>query len=265
MYPFINIFETQIHMTWLGIIIAGIVFLFSLKRYATYYGLDWKSFRLQVPLYLIIIYFFSQYMWYLIEDFVVFPLNWSQLLAYISPEGYTFHLVGILIASAGIALHFFSNQVTDPQKQVRRIDAWFLSAMLACIPLGFFLLLGDNFIWQAVDGGMYITPFHPDSRVVAYGKVMPLGIYLSLFALILFLATKIIRIKKTQLKWYGIVWWIIFLLWLCLLILFQEYPRHLVFWFLWKTRDIKNIILIWAAWWLLRSYRKIYSSFVHLQ
>jgi len=258
MYPFIDIFGTQIHMTGVWIIVFVLTFLRWTKKYATNHGLDRWLFWKNIPLYLIVIYFLSQYLRYLIGDFVIFPLSRNQLLAYISPADYTFHMVWLVIWCAFAVMHFLP-QVEDKERQIARIDTRFLSFMLACIPLWVFLLLWDNFIWNPSDTSLGIAAFHPESRVAAYDTVLPLGIYLSLLALSMFLVTKILRVKKPNLTGYWFAGWVIFLVLFCLLILFQEYTRHLVVWFV-KTRDIKNYTLLLAAWHIWRTYKKNYSS-----
>lgn len=258
MYPFIDIFGTQIHMTGIWIIVFVLTFLRWTRKYAKNYGLDRWLFWKNIPLYLIVIYFLSQYLRYLIEDFIVFPLSRNQLLSYISPAGYTFHLVWLVIWCAFAVMHFLP-QVEDKQRQVARVDTRFLSFMLACIPLGIFLLLWDNFIGNPSDSSLSIAAFHPESKVATYDTVLPIGIYLSLIALVMFLATKILRVKKPRLTGFGFAWWTIFLILFCLLILFQEYPRHLVI-SLVKTRDIKNYILLLGAWYIWRMYKTQFSS-----
>ncbi len=263
MYPFLDIFGTQLHMTGIGIIICILTFLRATKRYARFYDIDRSEFGKRVPAYLIVIYFVSQYVWYLIGDFVIIPSTRHQLLSYISPADYTFHLVGIVIAIWWCVRHFLSS-IADPHTHVRWIDTRFLSMMRACIPLGFFLLLWDNFIWEPSDGYLSISAFHPESNVARYDTVMPLGLYLSCIALVLLLITKILRARRPQMRGYGFVWWVVFLCMVCLLILFQAYPRHLVFSLI-KTRDIKNIALLWAVWVIVWKYFRVYHFYTNLR
>jgi len=263
MYPFLDIFGIQLHMTGIGIIVFVLVFLWASRRYARHYELNRTGFWTYLPIYAIFIYFVSQYTWYLIGDFVIFPTSWYQLLSYISPAWYTFHLVGIVIALWLCVRHFFS-VVTDPHKQVRWIDTWFLSMMRACIPLGLFLLLGDNFIGQPSEANIVVSSFHPDSNMARYDTVIPLGMYLSLISLLLLMITKILRVKKPNIRWYGIIWWIVFLLLACLLLLFQVYPRHLVALFV-KTRDIKNYTLLAAVLVIVRKYIREYHFYTQLK
>ncbi len=263
MYPFINALGTEIHMTWVWILLFVIVFLFRSKNYILQFKEDWAPFAALVPMYLVIIYLASSYSWYLIEEFVVIPTSLTQLMAYISPYEYKFHLIWLIGSCARCVWHFFG-QIRDPNIQLKWIDAWFLWAMWACIPLWIFLLLWDTFIWQPTDSGIYVSAFHPDSKLATYGKVIPLWLYLSFLALILLLWTKIMRHNNSQLRWYGVIWRITFLIIFCFLILFQEYARRLVFKLLGKTRDIRNIILLLSAGYLVWKYKYKYEFYSNL-
>ncbi|MDP2670816.1 MAG: hypothetical protein Q8O99_08250 [bacterium] len=55
----------------------------------------------------------------------------------------------------------------------------FEAIMLACIPLGIFLLFGDHFIGKPIETGIYVSAIDPASKVAAYDTVIPLGIYLA--------------------------------------------------------------------------------------
>ena len=263
MYPFINAFGTELHMTWIWIVIFILVFLRRTKKYITTFQGDRSLFSKLFPLYLLVLYLVSSYTRYAIEEFVFFPTSITQILAYISPFEYKFHLIWLIIWCARCIWHFF-RQVRDTNMQLKWIDARFLWAMRACIPLGIFLLLWDTFIGQPTDGSIFVSAFHPESNVASFDKVIPLWLYLSFVALLLLIWTKILRYKKAQLRWYGLIGWIVFLLMFCFLILFQEYARRLVFKLLGKTRDIRNIVLLCTSWYLIRKYKHTYEFFAQL-
>jgi len=264
MYPFINALWTQFHMTWIGIIIFLAVFLRRTKLKITKFQGDRSVFWKHVPMYVVIIYLASSYARYLIEELVIIPTSLNQIMAYISPYEYKFHLVWLIWGIGRCVWHFFQH-VQDTNMQLKWIDSRFLAAMWWCIPLGIFLLLGDTFIGQPADSGIFVSAFHPDSKLATYDTVIPLGLYLSLLWLLLLFGTKILRYNKTQLRWYGLVWWILFLVLFSFLILFQEYARHIVFKVFDKTRDIRNIVLLASAWFIYWKYRTKYSFFSQLQ
>lgn len=261
MYPFLDIFWTQIHMTWVGVICFLLVFLVVTKYQAKRSWLDRKLFWSYVPYYLLVIYFVSSYMWYAIEEFIFFPLSLRQIMLYISPYEYTFHLVWIVISVALCVSHFFGI-VKDKYKQVSWVDTRFYAAMLAFFPLGIFLLLGDNFVWIPQSWGISVSTFHPESKWVAYDSVIPLWLYLSLIALVSLWCKKMRTLRYPQSTGWGFIWWSGFLFFLSILLLFQEYPRHLVVSFLGATWDIKNYVLLIAMWAMMWLYRTIYVFFV---
>ncbi len=264
MYPFIDILGTQIHMTWIGILVFLFVFLIRTKRYIKQFDENRHMFRIKIPLYIIVMYLVSSYARYLIEEFVVFPMSLRQFMAYLSPFEYKFHLIGLTGAIWWCVWDFFKG-IQDTNTQLKWIDAWFLAAMRACIPLGIFLLLWDTFIGQPTDWSIFVSSFHPDSKLATYNKVIPLSLAISLVSLVLLLITKILRLQKPQIRWYGLIWWIVFLITLCIIILFQEYTRHLVVKFLGKTRDINNYMLIGAAIFLIWKYKTKYAFFSNLK
>ena len=264
MYPFIDILGTQIHMTWIGILVFLFVFLIRTRRYIKQFDENRSSFWVKVPLYILVIYFVSSYAWFLIEEFIVFPMSLRQFMAYISPFEYKFHLVGIIWAIGWCVRDFFK-WIQDTNVQLKRIDAWFLAAMWACVPLGIFLLLGDTFIGQPTDWSIFVSSFHPDSKLATYNKVIPLALAISLVSLVFLLITKILRLKKPQIRWYWLIGWILFLIAVCIIILFQEYTRHLVVKFLWKTRDLNNYVLLVSAGFLIRKYKTKYAFFSNLK
>lgn len=264
MFPFINAFGTQLHMTWIGVVIFLVVFLWRTKKYITKFGGDWSLFWKQFPTYIAIIYLFSSYVRYAIEEFSFIPTSLEQFMAYISPFEYEFHLIGMILSIGRCVWHFFQ-KVRDTNMQLKWIDAWFMGAMRGVLFLGIFLLLGDTFIGQPTDGSIFVSAFQPESKVANFDKVIPLGLYLSFTALILLTGTKILRHNKTQLRGYGLIGWIVFLLIFCLLILYQEYARRLVFKLLGKTWDMRNIALLLSAWWMYRKYKSKYEFFSQLK
>lgn len=260
MYPFLDVLWTQIHMTWLWIIIFVVVFLRWIRSYGKQLWVETKAFLKFVPLYIIFIYLFGTYFRYLIGQWIFFPTTLQQIMRYISPYDYSFHLVWIMVWIRISLRHFFST-MRDKNKQTKRIDIFFLSTMVAMIPFWIFLLLWDSFIWSPTESGFHISALQPESKVATYDAVIPLGLYVSLSALILYVLTKIIRVKFTNLRWFWLYWSILFIFLFSIILLFQEYPRHVVIWFLWKTWDIKNYALFFVCWILIREYKKTYSFF----
>lgn len=82
-------------------------------------------------------------------DFVlqgnIIPITSNQLLGLITPYGYKFHFVGIAIGAA-LSIRYFLKNIARIENRKLYIDVLFFGVSAAMIPLGFFLLLGDDFI-----------------------------------------------------------------------------------------------------------------------
>lgn len=263
MYPYITLFWTQFHMTGIGTILFIVCFIQAVAYYAKQYGLSTKKFFTYIPLYLIGIYIVAAYIRFLFGEFIVIPTTLRQVALYLSPHEYTFHLVGIVLGVWAMVFHFLS-QTNNKKHHVQRIDVLFLSALLSMIPYGVFLLLWDTFIWSPINSWIRVSALVPESNVATYDTVIPLGLYLSLGCAILALGIKTIRARNPWIQWFWFVWRAVFLMLLCVLILYQEYPRHLVSWFLWKTRDIKNYVLIASACVVLFYRQTNYKEYTNL-
>jgi hypothetical protein len=243
MYHYITIGDIKIYMTWLGILLTLAVFTFTLRRYLHAYKLEHSFIRKRLPLYGIALYLFSTYTWYAIESFVIIPLSWKQLLMYFSPTEYRFHLVWILIACLGIGRDTLRH-VPIPQHE-KWLDSLFHSITIACIPLGIFLLLGDNFIGMTTDTSYFVTAIRPDSNMAVYGKVFPLWLMVSVWWLACHVAANIFADttkRKDVWKWFAI-----FSLWLIAITMLQQYPRHLVMSLGTVIFDIKQYVLLLIA------------------
>ncbi|NOZ44164.1 MAG: hypothetical protein GXP45_03350 [bacterium] len=80
-------------------------------------------------------------------DVALFPRSYEELSILLSPRGFHFHFVGILLGIV-ISIAIFLKKIKRYENKKVWIDILFFSFALALVPLGFFLLLGDNFIGQ---------------------------------------------------------------------------------------------------------------------
>ena len=110
------------------------------------YKLDfWKLFY-WFPTLLIVTYLLGSYTYLLIEKGVWFPLSsLSNLKAWLSPYGYKFHFVGIILGLVWAIRRFFKRLVVGSEK-MKWIDLFFFSTSIALIPMGVFFVLGDTII-----------------------------------------------------------------------------------------------------------------------
>lgn len=96
MYPFINLGDTKIYMTGLGILIAAVTFLLVAAYRCRKYNLVYRRIFYRSPIAIIVMYVLGSYLDFVLQGNVV-PTNADELLLLITPYGYKFHFVGIAI------------------------------------------------------------------------------------------------------------------------------------------------------------------------
>jgi len=243
MYHYITVWGLTIHMTGLGIVAFLVVFL-SLTHYeAKRNNLDSREFMKYIPLYIIIMYLLGSYVYYLIEEMVVLPFSFKQLLLYITPYKYAFHSIGITLWAIIGARKFLKEK--DDEEKRKWINIRTYSLLWALIPLGVFLVLGDTFIGKATEGSLYVSAIRSDSAVAIYDKVLPLWLWISLTGVIGWWAMYIIGRKTHPYRGLNALW--ILSLIFSIIFLFQQYPRRVVSSVWWVTFDIKQYFFIALA------------------
>lgn len=243
MYHYITLWGLTIHMTGLWIIAFLAAFLFIVHREGEKHNLNTKEFFSFVPIYIIIIYLCATYVYYLIENFVVLPFNFKQILLYITPYNYAFHSIGIAIGALVGWWKFLKDK--ERQRQRMRINIWAYALLWAFIPLGIFLVLGDSFIGKATEWWLYISAIRSDSQVAIYDRVIPLGFAFSLLGVIGWWIMYLVG-RKTYPYWGYFALGMISLAMACIF-LWQQYPRRLVSSIAWVTFDIKQYFFIAVA------------------
>lgn len=243
-------------MTWIGIILSFLVFL-AIALYLTkrYHQNFWKLFY-WLPLLIILTYFLGSYTNFLF-DVGVFPTTGSELLMLISPYGYKFHFLGIVVGMFISMMIFLANIKRTENKKVWS-DILFFSITLSLVPLWLFLLMGDNFIGNATNSWLGIKSLHSDSQRNKFSSVYPIGLFVSLWSLLVVLGIKIIK-KNFGYGMLGFAW-LLFVL--SIIFMFQQYSRHVVF-SLWNiTFDIKQYIawLIMIICFFAYKHRKKFSD-----
>jgi hypothetical protein len=245
MYPYITLGSITLYMTWLGLLLWALVFLWTTHRYAKKHALDTTHFFGTFSLWVIIIYLLGTYTWYLIEDFVLFPIDRQYRVLYLSPYGYKFHFLWI-VAGLMTTGRLFLKKVP-----VSTHDAWISTLchafLLSLLPIGIWLVLWDNFIGKPVESGRYVSALLADSKVAAYDRVIPLWLYLALFGVIGHLALAWREWTTKRYAWYR--WWGTLFLFLGILLISQQYARHIVIRVAGNARDIKQYVAFGLALW----------------
>ena len=123
MYPFIEVFGTKMYMTGVGIVLSCIVFLVTTYYLCKKYNQDFIKLFNWLP-------------WLIIPAYV---LGLSSL-KFLSPYGYRFSIIGVLVSIAFSMVLFLRNFRRSETKKVW-IDIFFFGFVNALTVLGIFLLL----------------------------------------------------------------------------------------------------------------------------
>lgn len=244
-------------MTGVGIVVAFLTFLIvSIYLTRRYHQNFWKFFY-WMPVLIILCYFLGSYVQFFF-DYGAIPTTGAELLTLLSPYGYKFHFVGLLIGIV-IAIAVFLRKIKRLENKKIWIDILFYSITLSLVPLGLFLLMWDNFIGNSTNSWLGIKSFHSESQWNKFNLVYPIGIFLSLWAL---LVTLYIRIIKKKFG-YGLLGFAVLLLIIALILLFQQYPRHGVVTIWLAVFDIKQYAALLVAlrcFLLFRKWKKMESK-----
>lgn len=252
MYPFFEIFWMKIYMTWIWIFFSLLTFMFLIWHYWKKYSLNfWKFFNF-LPLFTILPYLSWSYFYFLLELKKIVPLDVNDLMFIISPYWYHFHFIWIVLWFLVCFLLFFS-YVKTKIEILKRVDVLFYSVSLSIIPLWFFLLLWDNYIWQSTNSPMWVSAFMPESELYKYGKVYPVWLYLSLVWIFSFIWTFFLHLVSKK-YWIWFIWFILFFILVNIPIIFQYYPRHAVNTFLDFKFDIKNYFTVFIILFIIFYY-----------
>ncbi len=147
-------------------------------------------------------------------------------------------------------------------KKIKRIenkkmysDVLFFAITGAMIPLGLFLLLGDDFIGRSTSSIRWVKALHTESSINKFTGVYPIGLMLSIGATLLLIVTAI-RKKIQQQTGIGLAWLAYLLIYINIVFLYQQYPRYGIVPFGDYTIDIKQYVSIALCLFIIITYRK---------
>ncbi len=224
MYPYIILRWSKFYLTGIGIIVSFLVFLGIARHLTKRYHQNFRKLFYRLPFLIVMTYFIGSYANF-IFDVGIFPTNGSELVQLVSPYGYKFHFIGLLIGIF-ISISVFLKKIVRVENKKVRSDILFFSLTLSLVPLWLFLLMGDNFIGMPTDTWLGIKSLHSDSQRNKFSLVYPIWLFLSLGSLFIALYIKIIKKKKFG---YGMLGFVIILLFISIILLLQQYSRHAVF------------------------------------
>lgn len=248
MYPYIELFWTQISMMVVGAILAFIIFLVTARILTKRNHQDFLKLFYRLPWRIILSYVLWRYTAFVLETGIYFPHSLSQLLTILSPQNFNFHFVGLLLATRICLAIFFSSIKRTENKKIRA-DIIFLSLANALIVFWIFITLWDSIIWKPTESIFAIRSLTDNSALTKFDGVYPVWLFISLWILIIHVLISILGIilKKNWL-W---MWWLIWILIVFnIAFLFQSYPRYGLITIFWTSFDIKQyaslfIIILW--------------------
>ncbi len=237
MYPYIEIYGTQISMMTIGVIIASIIFLVTARILTKRNHQDFLKLFYRLPWRIIFSYILWRYVSFSLETWTYIP-SISKILTILSPQKLNFHFVWLLIAwRISISLFFSSIKRTENKKIWA--DIIFLSLANALIIFWIFITLWDTIIWKPTDSIFAIRSLTDNSALTKFDWVFPIWLFISFGVLIIHVIISLLSIilKKNWLWMRGIIWILIVL---NVVFLFQSYPRYWLIPFFWTSLDIKQ-------------------------
>lgn len=256
MYPYLHLWGVQLSMTWVGIILAGLVFIVTVYLMSKKYRQDFMKAFNRFPRFIILMYVLGVYVNFVLETGNFIP-RW---LGFLSPVGYHFSLIGVLWGG-GISVFLLLIQFRRNDTKRIWIDILFSAFSNALTVLGLFLLLGDHFVGIPYQGALGVTALVSESALTKYGSVFPVWLIVSLWSLAINVFITFLKIftKKSGL---GFLWFALIGLLFVLILPFWNYSAHgVVSLFAGFSLDFNYFFLFWfivASLYGVRKVRKPY-------
>ncbi len=255
MYPFVTISWIHIELTGVWIILAFLTFTFVCWRRCKIMQLPFENLYYRLPSMVALLYGWGAYGNFVLRSGQLIPYNFMDFYAMILPEDYKFHAAGIVIWLV-IFLIIFINKQVGRFMRYKRMDCIFIWFMQAIIILWIFLVLGDDMIGKSTESRMWIYAFTPLSEVSKFNKVLPVGLFLSIAALLSFGISFIFKKRNPWPGWWY-AWFGVFFFLLGIVLLFQNYSRHGVIMIHNITYDINQYICRIVSVYCIFRYRYI--------
>ncbi len=255
MYPYIELFGTQISMMLIGFIIATIIFIVTAWILTKRNHQDFLKLFYRLPWRIILSYILWRYISFSLETGTYLPSSLSSFLTILSPQNFNFHFVGLLIASRICVSIFFSSIKRTENKKIRS-DIIFLSISNALIVFWIFITLWDSIIWTPTDSIFAIRSLTDNSALTKFDWVYPVWLFISFGILIIHIIVSILSIVLKK-NWLWIRWLIWILIVLNVVFLFQSYPRYWLISIFWTSFDIKQYVsLLVIIHWIITAIRR---------
>ena len=118
MYPYIELFWTEVSMMALGTIIAFITFLVTARILTKRNHQDFLKLFYRLPWRIILSYILWRYTAFALETWTYFPNSLSNFLTILSPQNFDFHFIWLLLASRICLTIFFSSIKRTENKKI---------------------------------------------------------------------------------------------------------------------------------------------------
>lgn len=240
MYPYIEVFGTQISMMTTGSIIAFIIFLITTRILTKRNHQDFLKLFYQLPLRIIFSYILWRYTSFTLETWTYFPSSFSNFLTILSPQNFNFHFVWLIIALR-ISISLFFSSIKRTENKKIWADIIFLSLANALIIFWIFITLWDTVIWKPTDSIFAIRALSDNSALTKFDGVYPIWLFISFGVLIIHVIISLLSIILKK-NWLWMRWLIWILIVLNIVFLFQSYPRYWLISLFWTSLDIKQYI-----------------------
>ena len=244
MYPYIELFGTQVSMMAIGSIIASIIFLVTAWILTKRNHQDFLKLFYRLPFWVILSYILWRYISFSLETWVYFPTSVSNILKILSPQNFNLHFVGLLIAS-WICLWIFFSSIKRTENKKIWADILFLSISNALIIFWIFLTLWDSVIWTTTDSMFAVRALTDNSNLTKFDGVYPVGLFISFGILIVHIIVSVLSIILKK-NWIW-MWWLVWILIVFnIAFFFQSYPKYWLIEFLWTSFDIKQYVSLFV-------------------
>ncbi|MDR0607264.1 MAG: hypothetical protein LBG52_02690 [Candidatus Peribacteria bacterium] len=227
MFPYFELFGAKISMMVVGMILVLMVFILTCHFLAKRNHQDFYKLFYQLPIRVIVIYILGRYTTVALAMSSLIPSSLTEILNILRPHNFDLHFVGIAVALFVFFTSFFSSIKRTENKKIWA-DILFSAFCNGVIIMGIFLTLGDGFVGKPTTDGLVIKALHPESSLTKFDGVYPIGLFLSIGALLVSFLFNFVKIlwRKNGLGMRGLLG---LLLVINICFLFQHYPRYGIF------------------------------------
>jgi len=253
MFPYISLWWINIYMTGVGIVVTLVTFICISWYFCRKYSIQFWRLFYRLPQAIILVYACGSYVHFILREWL-FPTSRQQILSLISPYGYKFHFIWIIIW-LWIAMRLFFKKIKRLENKKVYSDVLFFAMTGSLIPLGLFLLLGDDFIGKSTNSIRGVQALQSESALNKFSAVYPIWLVMSIGAAVIYTLMAIWK-RITKQIGIGFLGFVYLLILLNIILLYQQYPRYGIIPFGEYTLDIKQYISLIAMVISFRVYRK---------